>query len=310
MEFQEKYYYGGWKNCIRLSNGRIELVATTDVGPRIIRFAEVNGKNLFKEFKNQLGLTGGDEWRSYGGIRLWHGPEAFPRSYYPDNFPVEYFWDGKVLKLSQETEKTTGIKKEMEVKLNEKINHVKMTYRLINNNLWDIELAPWAISVMAEGTVGIIPQEPYQPWEENFLPVRPLTLWGYTKMQDPRWTWGDKYITLKQNPKSNSKQKIGVLNSAGWIAGYNNGEIFIKRYGYVSDFEYPDFGCNTEMYTDSDILELETLGPLVILEPGAEVEYEEDVFYFKGNIELNDDSIDKNLIPLIKETDEFLSQAE
>ena len=43
-----------------------------------------------------------------------------------------------------------------------------MTYRLINNNLWDIELAPWAISVMAEGTVGIIPQEPYQPWEENF----------------------------------------------------------------------------------------------------------------------------------------------
>ena len=51
MEFQEKYYYGGWKNCIRLSNGRIELVATTDVGPRIIRFAEVNGKNLFKEFK-------------------------------------------------------------------------------------------------------------------------------------------------------------------------------------------------------------------------------------------------------------------
>ena len=64
------------------------------------------------------------------------------------------------------------------------------------------------------------------------------------------------------------------------------------------------------MYTDSDILELETLGPLVILEPGTEIEYEEDLFYFKGNIELNDDSIDKNLIPLIKETDEFLNQAE
>ena len=92
--------------------------------------------------------------------------------------------------------------------------------------------------------------------------------------------------------------------------GYNNGEIFIKRYGYIPDFEYPDFGCNTEMYTDSDILELETLGPLVILEPGTEIEYEEDLFYFKGNIELNDDSIDKNLIPLIKETDEFLNQAE
>ena len=51
MEYQEKYSYGGWKNCIRLSNGIIELVATTDVGPRIIRFAGLNGENLFKEFK-------------------------------------------------------------------------------------------------------------------------------------------------------------------------------------------------------------------------------------------------------------------
>lgn len=306
MEYQEKYSYGGWKNCIRLSNGIIELVATTDVGPRIIRFAGLNGENLFKEFKDQIGQTGGSDWRSYGGIRFWHGPEASPRCYYPDNFPVEYSWDKKTLKLSQETEKTTGIKKEIEVSLSEKDNHVKMVYRLINNNLWDIELAPWAVSVMDEGTFGIIPQESFQSWEENFSPVRPLTLWAYTKMQDQRWTWGDKYIVLKQNPKSNSRQKIGVLNSAGWIAGYNNGEIFIKRYGYDPDFEYPDFGCNTEIYTNQDILELETLGPLVILEPGAEIEYVEDLFYFKGNIEPNDDSIDKNLIPLIKETDKFL----
>ena len=306
MEFQEKFNYGGWKNCLRLSNGKIELVATTDVGPRIIRFAEVSGKNMLKEFKNQLGLTGGDDWRSYGGIRFWHGPEAVPRCYYPDNFPVEYSWDEKTLKLSQETEKTTGIKKEIEVNLDEKSNHVNLVYRLINNNLWDIELAPWAISVMAEGSMAILPHEPFQLWEENFSPVRPLTLWAYTKMQDPRWTWGDKYIRLRQDPKSTSRQKIGVLNSAGWVASYNKGEILIKRYGYDPEYDYPDFGCNTEIYTDPDILELETLGPLVILEPGAEIEYTEHLFYFKATIENTDKSIDDNLISLVKETDKFL----
>jgi hypothetical protein len=306
MEFQEKYSYGGWKNCVRLSNGKIELVATTDVGPRIIKFAEVNGENLFKEFKNQVGQSGGSEWRSYGGIRFWHGPEASPRCYYPDNFPVAYFWDGKTLKLSQETETTTGIKKEMEVSLSEKDDHVKMIYRLINNNLWDIELAPWAFSVMAEGTMAIIPQEPFQLWEENFSPVRPLTLWAYTKMQDPRWTWGDKYIRLKQDPKADSRQKIGVLNSAGWAAGYKNGEILIKRYDCNPEFIYPDFGCNTEIYADPDILELETLGPMAILEPGAQIEYTEDLFYYKKKIDNTDQSIDDNLIPLIKETDKFL----
>lgn len=308
MEYLEKYSYGGWENCIKLSNGLIELVATTDVGPRIIRFAGLNGENMLKEFKGQIGKTGGNDWRSYGGIRFWHGPEAFPRCYYPDNSPVGYFWDGKTLKLSQETEKTTGIKKEIEVSLSEKSNHVKMVYRLINKNLWDIELAPWAISVMAEGTMAIIPQEPFQPWEENFLPVRPLTLWAYTKMQDPRWIWGDKYIRLKQDPKSDSKQKIGVLNSSGWIAGYKNGEILIKRYDYNPDFIYPDFGCNTEIYTDPDIIELETLGSIVILEPDAEIEYIEDLFYYKKKIDNTDQSIDENLIPLIKETDRFLEQ--
>lgn len=306
MDFQEKYNFGGWKNCIRLSNGKIELVATTDVGPRIIRFAEVNGKNMFKEFKNQLGLTGGDEWRLYGGIRFWHAPEAAPRCYYPDNFPVKYSWDGKTLKLSQETEKTTGIKKEIEVTINDKANYIKLVYRLINNTLWDIELAPWAFSVLAEDSIAIVPQEPFQAWEENSSPVRPLVLWAYTKMQDPRWTWGDKYIRLRQDPNSNSRQKIGVLNSSGWIAGYNNGEILIKRFGFDPNFAYPDFGCNTEIYTDTDILELETLGPLVILEPSAEIEYIEHLFYFKGKIENTDKSIDNNLLPLVKETDKFL----
>jgi len=306
MQYQEKYSYGGWKNCIRLSNGKIELVVTTDVGPRIIRLSEVNKKNLFKEYKNQLGLTGGDEWRSYGGIRFWHAPEASPRSYSPDNFPVKNSWDKNTLKLSQETEKTTGIKKEMEITLDEENNHVRINYRLINNNLWDIEISPWAISVMAENTMAIVPQEPFQSWQENLSPVRPVSLWAYTKMQDPRWTWGDKYIRLKQDPNSVSCQKIGVLNTAGWIAGYNDGEILVKRHSFDPDFGYPDFNCNTEIYTDADILELETLGPLVILEPGAEVELVEHLFYFKATIVNTDESIDEKLIPLIKETDKFI----
>jgi len=57
----KKIEYAGWPNCIQLSNGQIELVATTDVGPRIIRWAFVGGKNLFKESPDQLGKTGGDK---------------------------------------------------------------------------------------------------------------------------------------------------------------------------------------------------------------------------------------------------------
>ena len=59
----EKIDYKGWPNSYRLSNGTVDLVVTTDVGPRIIRFGFVGGENEFKEYEDMLGKTGGDEWR-------------------------------------------------------------------------------------------------------------------------------------------------------------------------------------------------------------------------------------------------------
>ena len=68
----ERIAYGGWDECYRLSNGIVEVVATAQVGPRLIRFGFVGGANEFAEFADQLGKVGGDEWRIYGGHRLWH----------------------------------------------------------------------------------------------------------------------------------------------------------------------------------------------------------------------------------------------
>jgi hypothetical protein len=53
----EKMEYKGWRNCYRVTNGEIELVVTSDVGPRVMRFGFVGGQNLFKEFADQLGGT-------------------------------------------------------------------------------------------------------------------------------------------------------------------------------------------------------------------------------------------------------------
>ena len=51
----EKTSYDGWPNCYRITNGDVELIATSDVGPRIMRYSFVGGKNVFVEFKEQLG---------------------------------------------------------------------------------------------------------------------------------------------------------------------------------------------------------------------------------------------------------------
>jgi len=302
MAIREHYKYGGWNNCISLENDEIELVITTDIGPRIIRFGFKGGQNLFKEFDDQLGKTGGDEWRLYGGHRLWHAPEEVPRTYFPDNGPLGFECSGNTVRLIQDTETTTGIQKEIEITLDPKENIIRVLHRLINNNLWEVELTPWALSVMANDGRAIIPQEPFQSHEENMLPVRPLVLWSYTDMADPRWMWGSKYIQLKQDSGANSSQKLGILNTLGWAGYYLKGELFVKRYGYDPGTEYVDLGCNTEVYTDRDILEIETLGGKKKVAPGSSMEHLEKWYLFKADLKEDEESLDNDLIPLIGRT--------
>ena len=104
-----KVNYGGWPNCYRLSNPQVELIVTTDVGPRIIRFGFVGEDNEFCEFGEMLGKRGGNEWRIYGGHRLWHAPEAEPRTYAPDNSPVRLERHGDVVRLIQPTQPILGV---------------------------------------------------------------------------------------------------------------------------------------------------------------------------------------------------------
>src|SRR3954447_21021029 len=81
--------FAGWPDCIRLSDGAIELIVTTRVGPRIISARRGDGENLLWVDPETAGQTGGDEWRSYGGQRLWLAPETLERTYVPDNEPVD-----------------------------------------------------------------------------------------------------------------------------------------------------------------------------------------------------------------------------
>ena len=301
----EKTSYGGWDNCVRLANGEIELIATTDVGPRIIRLGFVGGPNLFKEYADLLGKTGGDEWRIYGGHRFWHAPEAKPRTYWPDNSPVEYRWDGRTLVLTPPPETPNGVQKVVEVVLAPDTNRVTVRHRLVNVSPWAMELAPWALTVMAPGGRAIFPQEPYIPHTERLLPGRPMVLWNYTDMADPRWTWGRKYVQLRQDPTATTPQKAGLFNSLGWAAYTLNDTVFIKRYDADPGAVYPDWGCNTESFTNQDMLEVESLGPLTRLAPnGGTVEHVERWYLFKAAVGETETAIDSALLPLVERTQE------
>ena len=278
----ERIAYKGWPNCYRLSNDIIDLVVTADVGPRIIRFGFAGQDNEFKEFAEMLGQVGGESWRIYGGHRLWHAPEALPRTYFPDNKEVQVEQHHGFVRAVQPTEPTTGIQKEIDLWLSPDEAHVTVTGRLRNRNLWAVELAPWALSVMAQGGVAIIPLPPRGSHEENLQPASTLALWAYTDMSDPRWTWGKKYVLLRQDPGMEAPQKVGASVPDGWVAYARDGHLFVKMFDYVPGAGYPDLGCSAEIFGNGDFLEVESLAPMVDLQPGAAVEHVEHWFLFRG----------------------------
>lgn len=301
MQVKEKYQYKGWKNCILIENDGIELIATSDIGPRIIKFGFVDDINLFFVDENDAGKTGGEKWKIYGGTRLWHAPENIPRTYYPDNEPVRIDFSGNELLLEQKTEKTTGLQKQMIIKsFNNASNSIEIVYRIYNRNLWPVKFAPWALSVMEKNGRVIIPQEPFQSHSENLLPVRPVVLWAYTDMTDQRWVWGKKFIQLKQDPLATIPQKIGILNKTGWAGYYLKNNLFVKKFEYIKNSEYPDFQSNFEVYTNAKIIEMETIGPLELVEPESFVEHKETWKLFKAEIEENEDSMEDVFISILK----------
>ncbi|MCA9434799.1 MAG: hypothetical protein KC978_03385 [Candidatus Omnitrophica bacterium] len=293
----ENVEYGGWANCVRLSNGTMELIATTDVGPRIIRCGFVGGENLFLESTDQLGKTGGEDWRIYGGHRLWHAPEMKPRTYAPDNEPVKLGWDGERLILTQPREEWTAVQKEIEVRMAEDRDGARVLHRITNKNLWPIRLSPWAITVFRGGGFAVLPRAVYGKHGENLLPTQNLSLWPYTNMADPRFTWGDRFIRVRTDAESKDPQKIGILNTRGWGAYVLGNEAFLKQIEYEKGAPYPDLNSSTEVYTQGMMLELETLGPLTEVEPGQSVEWIEHWTLLKGDIAEDDSSIESFFAP-------------
>ncbi len=292
--------YGGWNRCLHVSNGKVDVVATLEVGPRIIRCGWSGERNLFKEFDGHTGEAGGDEWRCYGGHRLWHAPESATRTYIPDNAPVQWHEANATATLIQPVEKETGIQKHIDVWIHPTRPQVRVVHRLRNLGVWEVEAAPWALSVMAEEGRAIVPQEPYAPHPQALLPARPLVVWPYTNMMDKRLTFGRHFLLLRQMAgMQGDPVKVGVRNTAGWCAYSLEGTVFLKRARFLPTAVYPDFGCNMEFFTNDEMLELETLGPLQRIPPGGEITHEEHWFLFWAHLPAGEEELQRALQPLL-----------
>jgi hypothetical protein len=263
--------HAGWERCAKISNGFLELVVTLDVGPRIISLSNPGGENVFKTYEPQLGGKGEAEWMIRGGHRFWIGPEDPVRTYHIDNEPVEHMENLATGEMVFQSEQESGasILKTLGIRLESGAPRATIRHTARNTGKEPVELAPWALSVMRPGGLEIIPLPPLGEHPRDLLPNRNLVLWPYTDLSDPRWHFGREFITLRQAEHC-LPAKIGLAHREKWIAYITGDSFFAKSFEFAEGAVYPDGGCNFETFTNSEMLEIESLGPLTVLEPGAE----------------------------------------
>jgi hypothetical protein len=270
----ERVDYLGFPDSVRLSNGDIEVIVASSFGPRILHYGFVGGPNTFGFFPEVEAETSMGKWRAVGGHRLWMAPESSPRSYAPDDRPVEVEETGALNVKVTALPDAAGLEKSIAVGLLPSGSEVEVKHRIVNRNSTTVELAPWVLTIVDGGTC-VVPLEPYRSHGECLLPTQPLVLWPFTDLSDPRFALEARTIRVSTDPLSDEPQKIGIANKREWAGYLRDDTLFVKHYSYLEGAAYPDYGVNTEIFVKGRFMELETLGPVQRLAPGEAVDHVE-----------------------------------
>jgi hypothetical protein len=116
------------------------------------------------------------------------------------------------------------------------------------------------------------------PFDEGgFQAQRNIVLWSYASNDDPRLHLTDQAIELRASTDpALGRFKVATALRRGWAAHWADGLLLVKRAHHDESREYADLATSGQLFTQHDFTELETLGPLTDLRPGAAAEHHED----------------------------------
>ena len=249
----EEIRWRGW-DAIRCVAGDCELIVVISVGPRILSLRWGGGENLLHLDTTDFRVG---KWRFHGGHRFTVAPEN-PDSYAPDNSPCETTVEGNRLTVAT-LDAHVVPRRVLEISAAADGAGFDLLHHLENRSdqLW--QGAAWAVTaVPATGCI----VSPHCSLEDSVC----------------HWPSGNGFqgrIALKAAQDhiiatpNGGRAKAGWHSHAGWLAWLRPEWAFVIHAPEVARAEEcVDGGCNIEVFTCSDYLEMETLGPKLTLPPG------------------------------------------
>ncbi len=257
---------------IRLSNGSLDVEASTGFGPRILFCGLRGGRNLMAQLPTaQLDWRPERPFNLHGGHRFWVAPEVREVTYTPDDSPVAVSEESGGVRLTTPPAPTSPFERTLVIRLDATEPRLEVTHRLRYTGDGRTTAAPWAITMLPRGGHIVLP---FAAGDAADLQAnRNIVFWPYTRIDDPLVDVSDQFIVM--SGERSDAVKLGTLGLAGWGAYVVDGSVLIKRAAADPAALYPDLGASLQAYVAATFCELETLGPLATMAPGDAVEHDE-----------------------------------
>lgn len=247
------------------------MVAATKFGPRLISLKRDDSPEILVELPPGLGIhnPGVGTFRFRGGHRLWASPERPEITHVPDDHSCLVTVDVDKLTISGPVD-AAGFEKELQLSWDGTGLTVDHLLRWSGDE--PITAGAWAITQLPPGGVAVLPlsgDDRGPPLEADAS----LALWPYTRLDDPRLSWGERTVLIRAVP--GRRLKLGSGPAPGGLGYLKDGYLFIKRFRSARGEVYPDRGAVGQVYVNGDFCELESVGALARLEPGAGARHRE-----------------------------------
>lgn len=248
-----------------LTDGHTEIGIALDYGIRIVHLSCVGMENLMYEQPADLsdGFVTEEGWRIYGGHRLWTAPES-ERCCCPDNDTISYeLLDNGVI-LQQPEDPWLKLQKTIRLCFSED-GSVFVEHTVRNTGHVPFTGASWGITTLAIGGQAEV-------WFDGgskgcLKPERHLSVWDTGSLSDPRVRFTSDRV-FAEHMLTDNLFKIGFFSHSGKAVLRSKGQAFTMTFEADPTGDYPDGGCNFELYLDNYIMELEALGKTHTLQPG------------------------------------------
>lgn len=256
-----------------ISSAHLRVDFLTEAGPRLVRlFLADTTDNLLAEVPDIHWPTPFGEFHVFGGHRIALAPEALGLTYIPEDSGVIVEETPCGVKLLGPVQAAAGVSKAIEIELHPDRPALTLRHQVRNEQAVPIEIAPWAVTQLPPGGIALMPLRDLDDGDHH-VPDRQLVLWPYTSWQDDRLFADDELVWLEAQPLP-GECKVGTL-AHGWLGYYRSGVLLLKRFDPQLAQLHPDRNTNAQLYCNNRIVELETLGPLTVLQPGQQATHVE-----------------------------------